>query len=313
MAELNRTGLLNDLQQVPSRAASEAELGYVHPAAHVELVRRVSAAGGGFLDPDTYTNRFTFEAATVAAGRLNDLTLAAGAGRVGGGFARARPPGHHATADRSMGFCLFSNLALAARAALRDGGAGRVAIVDFDVHHGNGTEAICAADPDILFVSTHQYPNYPGTGRLAESGAGTAAGTTLNIPLPSGVGDEGFRAIYEEVVLPAVRRFAPDLILVSAGFDAHWADPLAGLGLSLAGFAWMCRTLVELAAEVAAGRIVFTLEGGYDLEVLSAGVANTIRALLGRDDFADPLGESSVPEPDLAGLLARVKKLHGIS
>jgi acetoin utilization deacetylase AcuC-like enzyme len=243
-----------------------------------------------------------------AAGGVIDLALAVTRGDLQGGLAPVRPPGHHATREQAMGFCVFSNVALAARAAIEGGGMSRVAVVDFDVHHGNGTQDILEEDPNVLFISTHQYPHYPGTGSLRETGRGAGAGATLNIPLPAGVGDEGFHQIYERVVLPALRWFQPELILVSAGFDAHWRDPLAGLRLSLAGYAWICEQLVTRAEELCAGRIVLVLEGGYDLEVLAQGMANAARALLGHPAAPDVVGPASGDETGIEDLLQLLER-----
>ena len=312
LAELESSGVLASLQHIPSRAATLEELAYVHPISHIERAKQISQAGGGYFDLDTYATRDTYDAAATAVGSLIDLTLAVIDGQVNNGFAFIRPPGHHAMPDEAMGFCIFSNVAIAAKAAQLQRGIERVAIVDFDVHHGNGTQAIFEADPTVLYTSTHQYPHYPGTGSLREIGRGQGAGFTINFPLPAGVGDEGFQKIYTEALIPVMRRFNPQLILVSAGYDCHWNDPLASLGLSLTGMAWISQTLVKLAEEVCAGKIVFALEGGYNLDVLSAGVANSVKALLGRDDFTDPLGKSPRREPDLTEYLAEVKKIHHI-
>ena len=310
LEELEAKGLLAELSQIPSRPTQQEELTTVHPESHITHVAQACRSGRGYLDPDTYVNEHSYTAATTAAGSLIDLTLAVVDGQRDNGFALVRPPGHHAIAERSMGFCIFSNVALAARAAQVQRGVDRIAIVDFDVHHGNGTQAVLEEDPRVLFISTHQYPHYPGTGGLHETGRGDGTGATINFPLPAQVGDVGFVAVYTEVLAPAVRRFQPQLILVSAGYDAHWKDPLAQLGLSLTRIAWMSQTLVALANELCEGKIVFTLEGGYDVEVLSQGVANSIRALLGRDDFTDSLGPSPHPEPDLSDYLAQLKELH---
>ena len=307
---LESAGLLRLLEQVPSRAATWDELAYAHARSHVERVDRVSRTGGGYFDPDTYANSHTFEAAAMAAGSLIDLVSAVIDGRVSNGFAFVRPPGHHATRDRAMGFCIFNNVAIAALAARRRPTIERIAIVDFDVHHGNGTQSILEHDPDVLYVSSHQYPFYPGTGGHHEIGRGRGKGTTVNLPLPVGVGDEGFKAIYSQILIPVVRRFQPHLILVSAGYDAHWCDPLAGLGLSLTGYAWICDALLNLAEELSAGKIVFSLEGGYDLDVLTAGVANSIRLLLGRTNVDDELGVSERAEPDITNYLELVKRIH---
>jgi acetoin utilization deacetylase AcuC-like enzyme len=236
------------------RAATTEELLLCHTAEHVELVRSVEDAV--WLDGDTICTATTFEAAALAAGTAIEAAL-------GGGFALVRPPGHHALAGRAMGFCVFNNVAVAARAAQQRLGVERVAIVDFDVHHGNGTEAIFREDDSVLFVSLHQWPFYPGSG-----GPDDQAETTVNVPLPAGCGDEEYLEAFERVVEPAVERFEPELLLVSAGFDAHVDDPLAEMCVSADGFRELARRCSTLAPRVAA-----VLEGGYELETLPGLVA----------------------------------------
>jgi acetoin utilization deacetylase AcuC-like enzyme len=310
---LKRTGMLTRLTHIPARPATLEELMRVHKAGYVDQVKSMSERGGGHLDPDTYTNSDSYQAALMAAGGLTEVTLAVIDGQVHNAFALIRPPGHHAMPGHGMGFCLFGNVAIAAQAARLDRDLNRVLIVDFDVHHGNGTQAMVEKDPAICFISTHQYPYYPGTGAAREIGRGPGEGTVVNMPLSPGAGDQVFQQLYQQVVIPIARRFAPDLILVSAGFDAHWDDPLAGLGLSLAGYAWIARTLVALAEELCGGRIVFTLEGGYHLDVLSHGVLNTFHALLGDEVVEDPLGPSSWSEPDADEYIASLRQLHGLN
>ncbi len=312
MFDLESSGLLAELQLIPARAATMEELSTVHTMAYIYEVEQISLAGDGYLDMDTYVTRSTYEAATVAAGSTIDLTLAVCDDIVDNGFALVRPPGHHALSDQGMGFCVFNNIVLAARMAQQKRGLERVAIIDFDVHHGNGTQPLTEDDPTILYISTHQYPFYPGTGGMTEVAPAQGRGTLLNLPLRVNVGDEGFKALYTEIVVPALRRFRPQLILVSAGYDAHWADPLASMSLSLTGYTWISKTLVAVAQELCGSKLVFVLEGGYNLEVLSAGVANTFRALLGRDDFVDPFGPADHPEPDLSEYLMQVKRVHGL-
>ncbi len=209
-----------------------------------------------------------------------------------------------------MGFCLLNNVAIAARYAQRVHGAERVLIVDYDVHHGNGTQDVFYDDPSVLYISTHQSPLYPGTGSISETGAGKGAGYNINIPLPPGIGDAGYGRMWDEVVIPAIRRFSPQLMLVSAGFDAHWADPLANMTLSLTGYDRLARGLITLAGELCTGRIVFVAEGGYNLDVLSNGWANITRALVGDTTIDDPLGIIHSREPSVEPLVAKLRQIH---
>jgi acetoin utilization deacetylase AcuC-like enzyme len=312
IAGLEENGLFEKLKQLNSRKADIDEITLCHSEKYVNFVRDFSEKGGGYLDPDTYTNEHSFPAASTAIGSSIDLVNAVIRGELKNGFALVRPPGHHALSNRSMGFCLFGNIAITAKTSFQQPGIGKVAIVDFDVHHGNGTQALISDDPKILFISTHQYPFYPGTGSVREIGREDAEGTVVNIPLQAGVGDKGFKLVYENIVIPSLERFEPDLILVSAGYDAHWDDPLANLGLSLTGYNWISRKLIKLAGGICSGKIVFFLEGGYNLKVLSYGVANTIRGLLGIESFDDPLGQSKIPEPDITKVINELIKIHNL-
>jgi acetoin utilization deacetylase AcuC-like enzyme len=267
----------SDLVLLPAVAAEVDALERVHSARYVESVRQLCAAGGGHVDPDTYARPDSWDAALRAAGAgLQAVEVLRSQGE-GVAFVAARPPGHHALAERGMGFCLFNNVAVAA-AALADTGE-RVVIVDWDVHHGNGTQAIFWDDPRVLYVSTHQSPLYPGSGAADEVGGSGARGLTVNVPLPAGATGDVVRRALDEVAAPVVAEFAPTWVLVSAGFDAHRADPLADLALSAGDFA-------DLAGDVAGyaprdGRMVLFLEGGYDLEALRSSVAATLGALGG--------------------------------
>lgn len=311
LATLEDSGILERLTPIEARPATEEELARVHTPAHIAQVRRVAERGGGHLDADTYLNSRSYDAAVMAAGGLLALVEAVVAGRVRNGFALVRPPGHHALPDQGMGFCIFNNIAVAARHAQTLPGIRRVFIADIDVHHGNGTQAVFETDPTIFFFSTHEYPHYPGTGHWSERGVGEGEGSVLNVPLPAGVGDGGYLRVYEELVWPLVRRFRPDLILVSAGYDSHWQDPLAMMQLSLGGYARIARELVAMANELCKGRIVFTLEGGYHLDVLAHGVLNTLYALMGEERVSDPFGPPfPAREPDIGPLLARLKGQH---
>jgi acetoin utilization deacetylase AcuC-like enzyme len=310
---LKNEEMLPRLSLLEPRPATIEELERVHASTHVGLVQRVAQSGGGHLDPDTYTSSRSFDAALMAAGGLVRAVEAVLAGEIANGFALVRPPGHHATPTRAMGFCLFNNVAVAARAALASGQVERILIVDFDVHHGNGTQDIFADDPAVFYFSTHQYPHYPGTGRWNETGRGAGAGTLLNVPLPSQVGDAGYAQVFAELVWPLAERFRPDLILVSAGYDAHWSDPLAQMNLSLTGYAWLEQELAGMARQLCGGRIVWTLEGGYQLDVLAYGVLNSLYAMLGEDTIADPLGPSPYSERPVDALSTRLKGVHALN
>lgn len=312
ITQLEEKELFGELRLLNSRPAEFNELTICHTKEYVEYVQKYCENGGGYLDPDTYSNKYSFTAASAAVGSSIDLTNAVINGDLKNGFALLRPPGHHALANRSMGFCLFGNIAIAAKVALFQRAVKKVAIVDFDVHHGNGTQALIGDDPNILFISSHQYPFYPGTGSIREIGTGAAEGTIINIPLQAGVGDNGFKMVYEKVVIPSLEKFKPDIILVSAGYDAHWDDPLANLNLSLTGFNWISRELIKYAESICSGKIVFFLEGGYNLDVLSFGVSNTIRRLLGIDGFEDPIGKSNQTEPEITQLLNELAKIHSL-
>ncbi len=262
------------------REAPEAEpdqLARAHSASFVEaLLDAVPAEGRVRVDPDTVMSADSGEASRRAAGAMVAAVEAVMAGDADNAFCAVRPPGHHAEAERSMGFCLFNNVAVGAFHAREELGADRVAVVDFDVHHGNGTQAMFEADPSLFFASTHEFPLYPGTGRAEETGCGNV----VNMPLRPGSGSAEFRAGMERGVFPALKGFAPDLILVSAGFDAHERDPLATLRLVEDDYSWVTERLCGIADEVCGGRLVATLEGGYDLDALAASVAAHVGVLM---------------------------------
>lgn len=307
---LSTQGLLDEMAALPARPATGMELGMAHPQFYIERIEMASRQSVSHLNPDTYLTQNSYQAASTAVGGLIDLSLAVARGEVDNGMALIRPPGHHATADEAMGFCLFANVALAARAIQSQTQFQRIAIIDFDVHHGNGTQDILYEDSTVFFASSHQYPFFPGSGSKFETGQGPGQGTTLNIPLAPFTGDDAFEALYTEVVFPALHRFQPEFILVSAGYDAHWQDPLAYLGLSNMGYARLSQLLVAEAAALCEGRIVFALEGGYNLRVLSHGVANSVRCLLGRQDFTDPYGTPARRGPRVDGLIRDLKRIH---
>ena len=266
---------------IPIREASDDELCRVHSPLYVKQLRARLHGGYGQLDPDTYFSPGTREAAWLAAGSLIELTQQLLASEGQRGVALLRPPGHHAVPTSSMGFCLLNNVALAARAALAAGLA-RVAIVDWDVHHGNGTQDSFYDDPRVLFISLHQYPFYPGTGAASEIGTGAGRGYTANLALPAESGPEVYGAAFSRIVLPMLRSYAPELVLVSAGFDAHERDPLASMNLDHQTFGALAGALIDFADQAARGRIAFVLEGGYDLPALRDSVRSVAAALSGQ-------------------------------
>ena len=277
MAGVHDLDLGGDLHLIPPSEIAMSTLGLVHDPEYLRRLSASSASGGGDLDPDTFVTASSWEAATQAAGAGLAAVAALRQAGTGVAFVAARPPGHHALRDRGMGFCLINNVAVSAAALVAEGE--RVLIVDWDVHHGNGTQSIFWDDPRVLYVSTHEWPLYPGTGRPQEVGGSGAPGLTLNVPVPAGATGDVLRRAYEELAAPAVERFAPSWVLVSAGFDAHRADPLADLALSSGDFAELARAVGQFAP--GPGRVVLFLEGGYDLLALRGSVRASLGALLG--------------------------------
>ena len=337
MALLEKGGDLPQLKQLSMQPATFDELSAVHDPAYVSALHQLSAGGGGHFGPDTYVMPRSFDAAALAAGAAMRCATAVMAGEVKRAFALVRPPGHHAFANRGEGFCLFNNMAFAAQAALGRAHSGaaesgdamwsqsarrshaasqpRAMIVDFDVHHGNGTQAIFEGDPSVLVLSMHQFGNiYPGSGHHSEVGEGAGRGGTINVPLTAWAGDAAYARVFDEIVLPAARRFKPSVLLVSAGFDAHWRDPLAAMMVTLTGFARMATVLCDLADELCDGRLVAVLEGGYDLEALAHGTRNMLRVMRGAPGCVeDPIGPAKQQERAVDGVIAAVKKTHGLA
>jgi acetoin utilization deacetylase AcuC-like enzyme len=276
---LREAGLEPRLRLLDPRDATPAELLRVHTEAHLSRVASTRGRTVRF-DPDTQAGPHSFEAALRAAGAAVDAVDRVLEGEIERAFCAVRPPGHHAEAGRAMGFCFFNNVAVAATHALHRG-LRKVAIIDFDVHHGNGTQAIFEDDPRVLYVSSHAYPFYPGTGALDEVGEGPGRGFTVNLPLPHGMGDLEFARIYRTIVEPVARTFDPELVLVSAGFDAHRGDPLAGMDLTSLGYCELTEVCLRAASGAARGRVVAVLEGGYLPEGIAGGSAAVVKGLLG--------------------------------
>lgn len=292
---------------MPTRAALRA----VHSEAMIQQLEHIAINNRlTFIDQDTYALPASWDIAQLSAGGVIRAIEAVMCGEADNALTVTRPPGHHATPTRAMGFCLLSNIAIGAQYALDHLDAKRILIVDYDVHHGNGTQDVFYGTDQVLFLSTHQYPFYPSTGALHETGSGAGAGYTVNVPLPSNTGDAAFAQVYSRILTPIARRYQPDLILVSAGFDAHWADPLGQMRLTLRGYAQLTRMLIALAQELCGGKIVFVTEGGYDLTALAHGVRNIGHALLGEDIISDPQGTAGGKDADVGALLQAVETVH---
>ena len=315
---LQKSGAWDEAVQIEPQPLSVERLAALHDRSYVEQVRRLAEGGGRYLDLDTYITPASFRVALLAAGGVVGAVEAVLAGRANAALALVRPPGHHATPSWGMGFCIFNNVAVAARLALDEGGLERVLIVDWDVHHGNGTQEAFYHDGRVLYFSTHQYPHYPGSGAVREVGAGAGTGFMVNVPLPAGSGDPGYRRVFTEVLLPVARRFRPQLVLVSAGYDCHWADPLAGMHLTVRGFAHLAAVARTIAEEFCPGRLVLALEGGYDPQALGYGVLATCRVWQGRDPegVEDPFGlpprQRPADDAVVAEVIRAAREVHGI-
>lgn len=278
-ARLERQGYFGKFAELERRFATPEEIGLNHTQDHVRTVAAACKPGGGFLDGDTVVSEQSFEAARLAAGVGLAAADAIKAGSIQRALLLVRPPGHHSLETRAMGFCLFNNIAICAR-YLQSIGYAKVAILDWDVHHGNGTEASFYDDPTVLFISTHQYPFYPGTGAAGDRGTGAGSGFTLNVPMAAMAADAEYRAAFEDQVLPALMDFQPDVLLISAGFDAHRDDPLAMIQLQTSSYEWMTERIRAFAEEHCGGRVISFLEGGYNLDALAESVEAHAAVLL---------------------------------
>lgn len=308
---LEEPDMAGKFKEIPPRLADKKELLLIHAGYYIDMLAATSGIEYTYLDPDTQTCAASYNAALLAAGGLCQAISEVCSGTLKNAFALVRPPGHHAERAQAKGFCLFNNVAVGARFAQESLGIGRVLIVDWDLHHGNGTQHSFEEDPTILYFSTHQFPYYPGTGAYTEVGLGKGRGFTVNVPLTIGYGDAEYVAIFQKVLKPMALEFKPDLILVSAGFDIYIGDPLGGMNVTPNGFAALTRTVMDMAEECCGGRVVITLEGGYDLYGERDSVKEVLKELAGLA-HTDPAGlAGSVAQEMVDNVVARVKSVHG--
>ena len=308
---MQRQGLWSDHQQLSPQAIPPAVLHRVHSAEYLSVLE-ITCRRGGHLDVDTYVTPSSWTLALQAAGGALAVAEAVWSGRARRGFALTRPPGHHACRGQGMGFCLLNNIALAAEALVQEHGARRLAIVDLDLHHGNGTQDIFWQRGDVFYLSTHQSPLFPGTGLIDEIGAGEGAGFNANFPLPPGSGDDALLTVLDDLILPLLKRYQPEMILISYGFDPHWSDPLGHLIMSADGISQAVRSLVTQAEASCGGRVAVILEGGYNLEAAAACSLGVAAALLGQP-FSDPLGPAPYRESQAWKVMVKdARSLWGI-
>ena len=307
MSELKEAGVTEKMKKVLPVKASKEQIAYVHTDAYIKGVERMCKEGGGLLDPDTPLGTESYKIALLSAGGVIKATdeVMNDTNNLKHIFALVRPPGHHATWNRGRGFCIFNNIAIAAEHLKRRYCANRILIVDLDVHHGNGTQEVFFDDPSVLYFSTHQYPHYPGTGWIDEVGKGEGAGFTVNVPLPAGTDDAGYLYALNNVLVPIAKEFEPEFVLVSAGFDAHVADPLAAMNVTTQGFGLFMDLIKEIAEKNCNGKIVIALEGGYNLDAIAKSAVSVFNSLLSRRERRRADMVSS-------GVVERVEEIKGV-
>ncbi len=308
---LSRPDISGLHRTIAPREATIEELCWNHTRSYIERIAKTAGVPHFQLDPDTSTSAGSWRAAVLAAGGVFTAMDSIHEREAKNGFALVRPPGHHAEKDHAMGFCLFNNIALGAHFARKKLDYKRILIVDWDLHHGNGTQHSFYANSNVLYFSTHQYPYYPGSGAAEQVGEGNGKGFTVNVPLTAGAGDMEYAAIFNRILDPVAREFAPHFILVSAGFDIYFQDPLGGMKVTEAGFAWLARKLLLIAGKYCDGRILFCLEGGYNLTGLSEGIAAVIRECAGRsvlDSHDEEKFSSAETMPETARKAAEIQK-----
>ena len=300
------------LELIQPRPATLDEIAAVHDRGYLQELKKEIDSGGGWLDPDTYVSSGSWEAALYAAGGLMNAVDSVMTKKHSSAFALVRPPGHHAVHMHQMGFCLFNNVAVAARFALKNYNVKRIMIIDFDVHHGNGTQEAFYTDGQVLYCSTHEYPWYPFTGMADETGDKAGKGCNLNVPMEASVGDAEYLRAFYEVIVPVGQRFQPDLVMVSAGYDAHWMDSISNINLTTTGYARIMKAIRSMSDECCGGKIVCTLEGGYHRAALAFSVAATFEMLLRNDEIIDPFGQppATYSPPDFDGYIDMLKNIH---
>ncbi len=308
---LDRRDMEGVFLNLPARPVTRDELLQVHSSQYVDMILSTAGKGRRSLDPDTAVSEGSCEAALLAAGGVCEAISEVVSGDMDNAFALVRPPGHHAESNRAMGFCIFNNLAVGARYAQQMPGIRRILVVDWDLHHGNGTQHTFEEDPSILYYSTHQYPYYPGSGAHTQSGRGRGKGYTVNVPLASGHGDNEYIGIFESTLKPVGLEFKPDLVLVSAGFDIYENDPLGGMQVTPSGFAGLMRSVMDIADACCGGKVVVTLEGGYHLNGLQESVCAVIRELAGvtKTRLQRPLSERETRRVNT--MVDKVREIHG--